>query len=320
LLKAFGSVPFADVFAFGHTGVDFFFVLSGFIICHIHAADIGRPAALGRYFQRRFARIYPFYWVVVGVCLLLVLVRHHPPTLMDLVTSVLLAPLPGDLLVPVAWSLQHEVVFYAFFGMLIIHRNFGFALLGAWLALIAYGFFAIDNAPTSGVMITVFDAEFFLGMFAAYLLRRVAVPYPRTLLWLGMAAFFGLGAAEDLHFVRPLASPTHLGYGIAAMVIVLGVVGAERQGKLRAPRLLTVLGNASYALYLTHLLTVGAIWQVLLATGLAQTLPTWTQFVMFVAGAVAVGVAASRTVELPVTAFTRRLLAPLFNRRIQAVG
>src|SRR3954454_3990840 len=59
--------PTHGLFLFGSSGVYLFFVLSGFIIAHVHADDVGRPGAAGRYLWRRFARIYPFYWVVLAV-------------------------------------------------------------------------------------------------------------------------------------------------------------------------------------------------------------------------------------------------------------
>jgi peptidoglycan/LPS O-acetylase OafA/YrhL len=59
-----GYIPFGNSLGFGHAGVDFFFVLSGFIIMHAHTADIGRPERLYRYMWRRVTRIYPIYWVV----------------------------------------------------------------------------------------------------------------------------------------------------------------------------------------------------------------------------------------------------------------
>ena len=51
----------------GNLGVDFFFVLSGFIILHAHRRDIGVPGALGRYAWKRFARVFPIYWLYTAI-------------------------------------------------------------------------------------------------------------------------------------------------------------------------------------------------------------------------------------------------------------
>ena len=65
-----GRIPLGNVFEFGHAGVDFFFVLSGFIIMHVHRGDLGRPGRFGRYAWRRATRIVPMYWVVTAIVVL----------------------------------------------------------------------------------------------------------------------------------------------------------------------------------------------------------------------------------------------------------
>jgi peptidoglycan/LPS O-acetylase OafA/YrhL len=314
LLKAFGAFPFADSVAFGHAGVDFFFVLSGFIILHVHEGDIGRPASLGRYLQRRFTRVYPLYWAVLAVTVLLGVIRHPPPPLADLAGASLLLPLRGDLPVSIAWTLQHEIVFYAAFAVLIVNRRLGVALFGCWLAWIGCGVLGVVGDATEGWLVnvhSVFDVEFFLGMLAAWTLRRVKVPAPRAMLLVGGLAFLAVGIAENMSLARPLADATHLGYGVGAMLMVIGMVEAERRGRLRAPGFLVTLGGASYALYLTHLMASAALWQALRLTGLADTLPVWLQFAGFVLVSVAVGLVASWTVEARLNRFARwAIVAP----------
>src|SRR5436305_9906897 len=67
LAKYFDCKPFGRVFDFGYAGVDFFFVLSGFLMMHVHAQDFGQPRKLGAYCWKRFTRIYPAYWVVLAL-------------------------------------------------------------------------------------------------------------------------------------------------------------------------------------------------------------------------------------------------------------
>ncbi len=55
----FASTPLTEFFRFGHSGVPFFFVLSGFIIYFIHKNDIGVPNRASTYLKKRVIRIYP---------------------------------------------------------------------------------------------------------------------------------------------------------------------------------------------------------------------------------------------------------------------
>lgn len=69
-----GNAAFQAYTNAGDRGVDFFFVLSGFIILFAHIADIGHPEACGRYAYRRFARLFPIYWLYTAIFVLLLFV------------------------------------------------------------------------------------------------------------------------------------------------------------------------------------------------------------------------------------------------------
>src|ERR1700733_9666444 len=124
-------------FDFGHAGVDFFFVLSGFIILWVHQADIGRPDRFSRYFWRRTIRIYPTYWVVLALLLPIYFIRpdmgggyERDPS--EILQSFLLFPQAHLPIVPASWTLSHELLFYAIFAVLLFNRRAGLLLLGAW--------------------------------------------------------------------------------------------------------------------------------------------------------------------------------------------
>jgi exopolysaccharide production protein ExoZ len=133
---------FARILQFGSAGVEFFFVLSCFIISYAHRADIGRPAALPSFVWRRAIRIYPAYWMVfLGVAALVFSVPAFKEGLPQggivWIKSLLLVPQDpivvggtGAPLIIVAWSLRYELVFYVAFGLFIISLLVGLAVSG----------------------------------------------------------------------------------------------------------------------------------------------------------------------------------------------
>src|SRR5690349_22849953 len=93
LIQAHGEFALGRVFAFGHAGVDFFFVLSGFIILYVHAGDIGRPSRLWHYAKRRIARVMPLLWIVLAFAVTLAQLRSGPgPDLPKILYNAFLIP------------------------------------------------------------------------------------------------------------------------------------------------------------------------------------------------------------------------------------
>ena len=124
--KYFGLTAFSVPFSFGDAGVEFFFVLSGFIILTAHRADVCQPQNLERYLKKRFLRIYPIYWIIfLGIYFLAslspALRSGIPGDFIAVAWSLLLIPgsdIPG--FISVAWTLQDEVLFYFLFSFIIL--------------------------------------------------------------------------------------------------------------------------------------------------------------------------------------------------------
>jgi peptidoglycan/LPS O-acetylase OafA/YrhL len=158
--------------AVGHTGVDLFFVLSGYLI---YGALITRPRPFRPYFQRRLQRIYPTFLVVFLIYVVLWFVMPQkarwPSGTIErlgyLAANLLLLPgmLPIEPVVTVAWSLSYEVFYYLALPLAI-------ALLGlrrwqpssrvCFFALLAFAIVSYSAVWTGPVRLAMFIAGILL--------------------------------------------------------------------------------------------------------------------------------------------------------------
>src|SRR6185369_12061084 len=63
--------------SFGNFGVDLFFVLSGFLMAHLHANQMGANGAAINFIVRRIIRIVPIYWLLSSFGLLLLVAEPN---------------------------------------------------------------------------------------------------------------------------------------------------------------------------------------------------------------------------------------------------
>ncbi len=306
LTKTYDAHSFVGVFQFGRVGVDFFFVLSGFIIAYAHYKDIGCPARLRHYLMRRFSRVMPTYWIALALTLML---GGCAVSAFDITSAALLLPSSQGSPVIVAWTLQYEWVFYAAFAFLIVCKKVGVSVLVLWLVWIAVSLRGQNSPWVPQFLYGPLNIEFFLGMGAAYWLRNCTVTAPRAVLVLGFGLLCAVAIADrsgNLDSVDLCQIP----YGIAAAVIVVGMVGSEQRGLISVPTILRSLGAASYSIYLFHLPFITFVWAFWLAAGLDKSMTPSASFLPLVIGGVGGGMLMSRLVEFPLM----RLLRGGFSR------
>lgn len=179
-------------------GVDFFFVLSGFIIFYVHNDDIGHSDRALPYLWKRFARLFPLLWVVAGGWIALRAVIASAPTLDQVGTSLLLYPSLSEPVPLVVWTLRHEMLFYIAFCVAIINRWAGFALFGAWtLAVLVQMGLIVAGRPIEGLpslLLSSFVLDFVFGALVAVISRRWVIQSWWPLI-IGISAVFVLGWA-----------------------------------------------------------------------------------------------------------------------------
>lgn len=279
--KYFGIKAFARPFIFGHAGVDFFFVLSGFIIVHIHHKEFGCPARLLNYLKRRVVRIYPVYWLIfLGVYLAAMpfagLRETLPTELPTILKALLLIPQDplrvggtGAPVLIVAWSLQYEIVFYSIVAVLVASRVFGAAVIAAIVVLYLFQPFGHDFP--FGFFQKEWLLLFALGGLVAWInSSALSIRFPRLLALFGIILFMANGLSE-VFAVSIEPGSGSLIYGVASACIILGLIRAELAGTANAwkPGWAILLGDASYALYLIHFPLISIICKVAIMLGLS---------------------------------------------------
>jgi peptidoglycan/LPS O-acetylase OafA/YrhL len=238
----------------GRFGVEFFFVLSGIVILSAHWDDIGNPYAARSFAWKRFRRIYPVYWLVLVPQLLWIISHPHHQNLWQrdpwvILSSILLVHIHSfHTTVTVAWTLFHEILFYAFFAVLILSRRIGILLMALWLAI---SFFCFDQPnPYGAHFFSPLHLIFGFGIIAGCIMRRQHIPWPAPLLLSGIVLFTW---ACHLSNVRTeITDSVRLLAGFGATLATLGLVEFERRGQLRVYAWLALLGDASYSIYLVH--------------------------------------------------------------------
>jgi peptidoglycan/LPS O-acetylase OafA/YrhL len=283
-------------FCGGRLGVDFFFALSGFIILHAHAGDIGCPGRLGGYFMRRAVRIYPIYWIILSASLVGPLLLGRQIGFVELIRNYSLLDLYGrPRLVTMAWTLFHESLFYLAFAALILNRWLGAIVFTAWLLAIVW----FQGRTGSPVTIT---GQINLGFGAGMLARLCVDRLPaRAFSWPLIAGMSGLAYLVWVTHAAKLESPPEgVLTAVSCGLVVLGLAMADKAKAWAVPRSLVFLGAASYSIYLFQFAALTAAANVLLRLGVIHLLHPAISVGILVAFGIAAGSASYWMIERPI--------------------
>jgi len=253
-----GSLHLHMAFAHGYLAVDFFFLLSGFVIAHAYEERLRAPGGIGSFVRERVIRLHPLLLLSLvpnGAVLVLSMIHGKPLFSHPLLALVLAAvPIPALWLRPdmfplnrLSWSLFWELAV-----------NFAFALAAPRLGNRVLGAI-IAAAVTAAVAVSLTKGGVNVGgltagarAISAFAIGVALLRVHRTgrfrVDWLGAAAapllLLSLAAVPAKPWIAAVYDPLAM-FGLFPLIVL---AGARREA--RFPRICAWLGGVSYPLYI----------------------------------------------------------------------
>lgn len=273
LREKFGYSFLGNFFMAGFSGVDVFFVLSGFIILHTSSRSSARFVS---FIRKRFFRIYPIYWVVSVLTLMLfvfspVAKYRFNFDLNFILGSLLLVP-QKEYILGVAWTLMYEVIFYIVFALTYFFnpKLFYFTLTTWMILILGYYFYDVKTGVFSiDTMFKPIILEFMLGCVVAYFYGKGRLfNFSVQFLWIGLTLFF---LSWLLFYHNQFAGYWVKGgdlsrvvfFGLPASLIIMGTLHSS----YKVPNTFIYLGDASYSIYLVHASVISILIKCLTLLG-----------------------------------------------------
>jgi len=301
--RYFGEAMFANVLQVGHAGVDFFFVLSGYIITYMHFSDIDKKNKFLPYIVKRFIRIFPIYWVSFALFLIALLLFSSNSNLSvtELAYSFFLVPQAGTLVNPVAWTLSHELLFYILFSFLILNKKVGGIIFIGWMICsIVNVFVSAGENLFIKFLFSAHNFEFVLGVCVSWLVFQKKYRSIWIITGIIGLSLVLLGFWLDPVGRRPL--PFYLvvlyGGGFALMLYTLSCL--HLQNKLpKFGDTFLLLGASSYSVYLIHFLVILTLAKLFTTYSVNAYIPLNAIYFMMAFSAIIVGVLMYEYIEKP---------------------
>ncbi len=311
----------------GYLAVDFFFMLSGFILAHVYRGQIQAGAySHGSFVLKRVARVYPMHIVTLAAFVALGLIAPIVGLSIDYPERYdLRFVLPAILMVHAwigageqfnfpSWSISAEFFAYLCFPLVMLFARWPRLML-AMGVLAVFGWY-VAAIPVAGAVSTHLDGwkpmrimpEFLLGAGLREMMNGVSLPILRmrhaTLAVLALVLVLAFANAPDWVM-------------LIALVLLLAA-GAERARSsvvgVLEHRASVYLGDVSYALYMVHIIVAMGFFEVVGRLGRRATHVSVESLII---GAIAIAIAivaaavSDRIIERP----GRRMISSLARTR-----
>jgi exopolysaccharide production protein ExoZ len=310
------QVTFFNLFQAGWSGVDYFFVLSGFIMVYVHRSAIGKKDQLKSFLVKRAVRIYPIYWIITltVLCFFLVIpgfANNTDLSLGRLIVSLLLIPQNDKPILDVGWTLIYELYFYFLFSIAIwLKPKHSVPILSTWLFFTILHFCKIVNFRESFFLLKLvfgnMNLEFVLGCLAGYIVikyNKKLGKYRWILFGIANLGYVILGmlvAWRNIDFDRITT------FAVLSAMLIIAATSIDLKDSPKIPYVLIFLGDASYSIFLTHGPLISASTKIVQKANLGKYFDGFFAPALLALFTVVLGCIFYSLIEKPLTVFLRK--------------
>ena len=261
----------------GFSGVDIFFVISGFIIWHTTESIQGKIDTLNFIFKR-FTRIFSGYWpFLIFAILLIIFFGKGDFSNKNIFGSIFLFPVPiSERILPISWTLTYELYFYISFSFLlflplsqrklILIVVFILICVINFIGTLFFEFYSKAFFTTTPLYLRIpfspYNLEFLGGALIAAFNSRSHHENKTILYLMFYICFLILGILYNQNFVDAEIDKGFyvvervIFFGLSAIFILLFMLSLEQKNTVILTSLSIQLGGASYSIYLSHVLII----------------------------------------------------------------
>ena len=331
-----GNKPVIDFINHGYLAVDFFFILSGFVVGYAYDSRWGKTLTLGGFFRRRLIRLQPMVIMaaVIGAASFLISGMErwdgtHATlwlTFLAFVCGCLMLPaLPGmprevrgnGEMFPLngpCWSLFFEYVGNIVYALFIRHLSTRLLAVLSFALCCALAWFAVTDQSgygSIGVGWTVDRTNILGGMLRmlcpftmGILMSRLFKPLrqARGAFWISAALLLALFHVPYIYSDGAL-SLNGMFEAVCIIAVFPLVVWYAASGKttdIASTRICRFLGDISYPLYIVHYPLMYAFYMWLIKTRQYTLYETWPAALAVVAGSIILAWLCLKLYDMPV--------------------
>lgn len=296
----------------GYISVDLFFMLSAFVITMSSAKLFNNGFKLSNYLlfmKRRWARIYPIYFVIVVIRYILLYSFEFHKILITSLSMTCAIIGKGDILGNL-WSLSTEWFAYLLFPLFIQFSRFSkkpvlsFFLIGCCL----FSLYLVSHFYDGTLNVTK-SLNVFMRCFLEYIIGIYLYDITRNGKLEVLSKWYFAFVISLVAFILLCFKNTDIAIVIIYMALLISISnGKGLLSKILAYKVIYFLGVISYSLYLIHPLFFFNTWFMNIINTINLRYSIYYGFIFYIIVLVASSYLVNRFIEMPLHKYFKKLL------------